>query len=115
MATREDELNAPAFEISAAIPKARPLNLPWRLPFVAIDLSGNKARYRDARDVASGSIDPDDPSLFDRQCEPAVLQRQRRFAEQLAAPAMQRGDVGMIVSTHLLEVVGVFDRLAGDG
>src|SRR5258708_16734785 len=97
MATREDELNAPAFEISAAIPKARPLNLPWRLPFVAVDLSGNKARHRDARDVASGSIDPDDPSLFDRQCEPAVLQRQRRFAEQLAPPAMHPAHLPIIV------------------
>ena len=47
-------------------------------------------------------IDPDHAAFFDRQRQPAVLQVQRRFAEQFAAPAMQRGDVGGIVGGDLL-------------
>ena len=28
------------------------------------------------------------PAFFDRECEPALLERERRFAEQFAAPAV---------------------------
>ena len=44
-----------------------------------------------------------------------MLQRQRRFAVQFAAPAVQRADVGMVVSRDLLQVVDRRDHLAGDG
>jgi hypothetical protein len=46
-------------------------------------------------------IDSDDPALFDRQRQPAMFQRQCRFAEQLAAPAVQCGYVGIIVRRNL--------------
>ena len=61
------------------------------------------------------SIDPDHPAFFDRERQPAVLQRQRRFAEQFAAPAVQRADVGIIVGRDLFEIVDGRDHLAGDG
>ena len=44
-----------------------------------------------------------------------MFQRQRRFAEQLAAPAVQRADVGVIVSRDLFQIVDGCDYLAGDG
>src|ERR1700678_4064396 len=58
-------------------------------------------------------IDPDNPALVDRERQPAVFQRQRRLAEQLAAPAVQGADVGMIVGRDLLEIVDGRDDLAG--
>ena len=60
------------------------------------------------------SIDPDNPPLFDRQRQLTMFQRQRRFAEQLAAPAVQRGYVGMIVRRNLLQIADRRDHLAGD-
>ena len=60
------------------------------------------------------SIDPDNPALFDRQRQLATFQRQCRFAEQLAAPAVQRGYVGMIVRRNLFQIVDRRDHLAGD-
>src|SRR5205085_12565088 len=60
------------------------------------------------------SIDPDDPAFLDRQRQPTVVPRKRRLAEQLAAPAVQRGYVGIIVSGNLLEIVDRCDHLAGD-
>ena len=63
----------------------------------------------------SVAIDPDNPALFDRKRQPAVLQRQRRLAEQFAAPAVQCGDIGMIVSRDLFEIVDRRDDLAGNG
>jgi hypothetical protein len=59
-------------------------------------------------------VDPDDAAFLDRQRQPAMLQRQRRVAEQLAAPAMQRADVGMVVGRDLFEIVDGGDDLAGD-
>ena len=50
------------------------------------------------------SIDPDNPALFDRQRQLAMFQRQCRFAEQLAAPAVQRGHVGMIVGSARMQL-----------
>src|ERR1700694_635192 len=61
------------------------------------------------------SVDPDHPPFFDRQCQPSLFQRQGGFAKQLAAPAVQRADVGMIVSRDLFQIVDGCDQLAGDG
>ena len=46
-------------------------------------------------DACLRPVDPDHAAFFDRQRQLAVLQRQRRFAEQFAAPAVQCGDVGV--------------------
>src|SRR5260370_42182002 len=51
------------------------------------------------------SIDPDNPAFFDRERQLAVFQRQRRLAEQLAAPAVQRADVGIVIGRDLFEIV----------
>ena len=60
------------------------------------------------------AFDADHPAALDRERQPAVLERQRGFAEQLAAPAMQRGHVGLVVGRDLLEIVDGRDHLAGD-
>jgi hypothetical protein len=59
-------------------------------------------------------IDPDDPAPFDRQSQPAMFQRQCRFAEQLAAPAVQCGYAGIIIRRNLFQIVDGCDHLAGD-
>ena len=43
-----------------------------------------------------------------------MLERERLFAEQLAAPACQRGNVGGIVGGDALEIVDRGDHLGGD-
>ena len=60
-------------------------------------------------------VDPDDAAFFDRERQPAVFQRQCRFAEHLAAPAVQGGDVGKIVGGNLFEIVDGRNYLARDG
>src|SRR5713101_2675671 len=60
-------------------------------------------------------IDPDNPALFDRECQPSLFQRQGGVAKQLAAPAVQRADVGVVVSRDLFQIVDGCDYLAGDG
>ena len=54
----------------------------------------------EVREPALIPIHPDDAAFFDRERQPAVLQRKRRLAEQFAAPAMQRCDVGLIISSE---------------
>ena len=65
--------------------------------------------------VGLSPVDPDDAAFFDRERQPAVFQRQSGFAEQFAAPAMERGDVGLVVGGDLVEIVDGGDHLAGDG
>ena len=72
-------------------------------------LEGRKPQYQ------LSPIDPDDAAFFDRECQPAVLQRNRSFAEQFAAPAVQRGDIGVVVGGDLVEIVDGGDHFAGDG
>src|SRR5689334_21685981 len=60
------------------------------------------------------ALDADYAAALDREREAPMLERQRGLAEQLAAPAMQGGDVGLIVGRDLLEVVDGRDHLAGD-
>ena len=50
-------------------------------------------------------------AFFDRQRQPAVLQRERGLAEQFAPPAMQRADVGIVVGGDPFEVVDGGDHL----
>src|SRR3979411_2244868 len=83
--------------------------------FGVVDLSGRKSRDVQRRDEWLISIDPDNPALFNRERQLAMFQRQRRFAEQLAAPAVQCGYVGTIVSGDLLPLVDRRDYLVGDG
>src|SRR5665213_518642 len=74
-----------------------------------------KQESLERRSRRSASIDLDDATLFHRKRQPAVLQGKCCFAEQLAAPALQRGDVGVIVGGDLFEIVDGGDHLAGDG
>ena len=67
-------------------------------------------------DDASQTAYPDRPhhaAFFDRERQPAMLQRKRRLAEQFAPPAVQGGDVGGIVGCDLFEVVDGRNHLAG--
>src|SRR5207248_7675244 len=76
----------------------------------------NGKRARPILTLASlAAVDPDDPAPLDRKREFALLERQRGLAEQFAAPAAQRGDVGIVVRRDLLEIVDGRDHLAGDG
>ena len=89
MASRGDDLNELAQDISTAIAKARQLNLPtsaYILSMVLVErvseaLKAAK-RKRNKRkttrpdsDFRLVSIHPDHPAFFDREREPAVLQR----------------------------------------
>ena len=70
---------------------------------------------RRSRSAGLSPVDPDDAAFFDREGQPAVLQRYRGFAEQFAAPAVQSGDVCLIVGGDLVEIVDGGNDLAGDG
>ena len=61
------------------------------------------------------AIDPHHAALVDGERKAAFLERQSRFAEQFAAPAVQGADVGVIVGGDLFEIVHSRDHLAGDG
>src|SRR5215471_21309535 len=58
-------------------------------------------------------VDADHPAALNRKCELPALQRKRSFAEQFAPPAVQRRDVGVIISRDVLEVIDGGDHLAG--
>src|SRR5450432_1762133 len=76
---------------------------------------GRQSVERAGRGRTSVPIDPDNPALFDRECQPSLFQRQGGVAEQLAAPAVQRADVGVVVGRDLFQIVDGSDHLAGDG
>src|SRR5450631_4157802 len=144
MATREDDLNELTKTISMAMEKAHRLKLPtsaYILSMVLLEVSeaaktaGKRGdafapikrnsldRGRSGQPIclsaraggASVPIDPDNPALFDRERQSSLFQRQGGVAKQLAAPAVQRADVGMIVSRDLFQIVDSCDHLAGDG
>src|SRR5947209_20499173 len=88
-------------------------------------LSGNKSfacRSIDSREQSDTArtalllspIHPDHSALFNRKRQAAMLERQCGVAEQLAAPAMQRRDVRVVVGGNLLEVIDCPYDLAGD-
>ena len=59
-------------------------------------------------------VDGYDFSFVDGEREPTLLERERLLAEQLAAPALERGDVGIVVGGDAVEVVDGGDHLGGD-
>ncbi len=83
-------------------------------PRIASAIRTPPRKRGEVKNAVLSPVDPDDAAFFDRQRQPAVFQRKRCFAEQLAAPAVQGGDVALIVGGDLVEVVGG-DVLAGDG
>ena len=55
-------------------------------------------------------IHPDDAAFFDRERQPAAVQRNGGFTEQSAAPAVERRTIGLVVGRDLVEIVD-----GGDG
>ena len=55
----------------------------------------------------------DDLAGLNQHGHPPRLDRQRILAEQLATPAMQGGDVGIVVEGDLVELVGGGNQLGG--
>src|SRR5579883_3141187 len=75
---------------------------------------GGSTAWRACGSAASAALDADHTAALDGERELAAFERQRGFAEQLAPPALQRGDLGLVVGGDLLEIVDGGDHLAGD-
>ena len=85
-----------------------------RVPLLALGIVAKSGLISLRSTPTSLAFDGSDFALLDGERQLAALERERLLAEQLAPPAGQRGNVGLVVAGNAFKIVDGGDHFGGD-